>query len=76
MDVEVNQVLDTKGQCCPMPVLETRKKLDDVGDGEVLEILATDPGAESDIKALANRLNIEFLGIEEDGDVLKIYLRK
>lgn len=78
MNVEVDHVLDQKGECCPMPVLNTRQKLDEVGDGEVLEVVATDPGAEEDLKALSNQLDMEFLGIEEEdgGEVLKIYIRK
>jgi len=76
MDVEVDHVLDVKGEACPMPVIKTKQKLDDVGEGEVLKILSTDPGAEPDIKSLANRVDLDFLGIEEDGDVLSIYVRK
>lgn len=76
MEVEVDQTLDVKGESCPMPVLQTKKEIDNIGDGEVLEVLATDPGAESDVQSWADRTGNEFLGLEKEGDVLRLYIRK
>ena len=39
-----DHTLDTKGLNCPLPILKARKALKDVGPGETLEILSTDPG--------------------------------
>ncbi|MBS1263324.1 MAG: putative sulfur carrier protein [Methanonatronarchaeales archaeon] len=76
MDVEPDETLDTRGQSCPMPVLETREMVDRLGEGEVLEVLATDPGAENDLRSFARRTVLEFLGIEEEGDFFRIYLKR
>ena len=43
--MEINETLDTRGMLCPMPVLETAKKVKAMNNGEVLEILADDEGA-------------------------------
>ena len=46
-----DQVLDTKGLNCPLPILKTKKALKDVPAGGTLEILATDPGSVADFQA-------------------------
>jgi TusA-related sulfurtransferase len=43
------ETLDVRGQNCPMPVVKTKQAVDDLDSGEVLEVLATDPGSESDL---------------------------
>lgn len=41
----VNQTLDAKGLSCPMPIVRTKKAMDTMGSGQVLEVQATDRGA-------------------------------
>ena len=43
-----NKVLDAKGLACPMPILKTKKAMDTIASGEVLEVLVTDKGALND----------------------------
>ncbi len=50
-DTKASGQLDTRGLRCPLPVLKARKALKDIAAGAVLEILATDPGTEEDLKA-------------------------
>lgn len=76
MNFNPTYTLDDRGKRCPIPVLDTKKKMDTLTKGDVLEVLATDPGAEPDLMAWAKRTGNEYLGILKDGDVLKIYLRK
>lgn len=77
MEVDVDHTLDARGLNCPMPVIKTKQEIDEVEVGGVLEILATDPGAESDIESWASQTGNEFIGIEEqDDDVLALYVRK
>lgn len=44
-------ILDTTGLRCPLPILKARKALSELAPGAVLEVLATDPGAEDDFVA-------------------------
>lgn len=46
--MNANKVLDAKGLACPMPIVKTKKAMNDMESGEVLEIHATDKGAKSD----------------------------
>jgi len=76
-EATADRTLDATGLACPMPVVQTKSELEEMTDGEVLEILATDPGAEEDIPALASRTNNEFLGVEDRaGDKLALYLKR
>jgi tRNA 2-thiouridine synthesizing protein A len=75
-DLKADVVLDTKGMNCPMPVLKTKKAIDALQSGQVLELLSTDAGAKSDIPALLKRLGHELVEIKEEGGVIKFYIRK
>lgn len=47
--------LDVRGLSCPLPVLRAKKKLADMKSGEILEIVATDPGTTADFAAFTNQ---------------------
>lgn len=72
----VTQVLDCKGMQCPMPVIKTAQAIKGIEAGQVLELLATDPGVEPDMKAWTSRTGNELLGIERNGDVFHVLIRK
>jgi tRNA 2-thiouridine synthesizing protein A len=70
------QVLDCTGLSCPLPVIKTAQAIKGIEVGQVLELLATDPGVEPDMKAWTTRTGHELLGIERDGDVFHVYVRR
>ena len=73
----VSETLDVKGESCPMPVVKTKGAIDDLTEGEVLEVLATDSGSMSDIAGWAETTDgVELLEQVEDDDVFKHYTRK
>jgi tRNA 2-thiouridine synthesizing protein A len=72
----VTQVLDCKGLQCPLPVIKTAQAIKGIETGEVLELLATDPGVEPDMKAWTSRTGNELLGIEREGDVFHVLIRR
>jgi tRNA 2-thiouridine synthesizing protein A len=77
VDTDITETLDVKGASCPMPVVKTKNATDGLAEGEVLEVLATDPGSISDIEGWANGTGgVELLDQLEDGDVYKHYVRK
>ncbi|MED3980228.1 sulfurtransferase TusA family protein [Priestia megaterium] len=73
--MESNKVLDAKGLACPMPIVKTRKAMNELEAGQVLEIHATDKGAKNDLAAWAKSGGHELLQTEE-GDVLKFWIKK
>ncbi len=58
-----------------MPVLKTKKAIGNMQSGQILEILATDPGTKNDMPAFATRAGHEYLGEEEDEGFTKFYLK-
>jgi len=54
-DLKTNQLLDCSGLLCPMPVVRTSKAIKTIEIGQVLEMVATDPGAPLDMEAWARQ---------------------
>lgn len=75
-EVKADEVLDTKGMNCPMPVLKTKKAIDAIDSGKILQVISTDPGSKSDIPALLKRLGHELVNTEEASGEISFYIRK
>ncbi len=75
-DFAVDKVADFKGLACPMPVVKMSKEIKTVNVGQVIEVLSTDPGSLSDIPAWAKSSGNEFLGSEQDGSVIRLYVKR
>ncbi|AMM96071.1 MULTISPECIES: sulfurtransferase TusA family protein [Bacillus] len=71
-----DQMLDVTGLACPMPIIRTKKKMNDLTEGQVLEIHATDKGAKADLAAWAKSSGHELITQTEEGHVLKFWVRK
>lgn len=68
--------LDAKGLACPMPIVKTKKSMNDLDEGMVLEVQATDKGSKADLAAWANTVGHQYLGTVEEGEILYHYIRK
>ena len=69
-------VLDTQGMRCPLPVLKARRAMKTVPAGDVLTVLATDPGAVKDFAAFCEATGYELLGSSEEGGVYTFRIRR
>lgn len=74
--LKTDLLLDAKGLACPMPIVKTKKAMNELQAGQVLEVQATDKGSKADLEAWAKSAGHQYLGTIEQGDVLKHYLRK
>ena len=68
-------VLDTKGLNCPLPILHTRKKLQSVPIGEVLEVLSTDPASVADFQSFCRQTGNELVEHTSDEGVYVFKIR-
>lgn len=68
--------LDAKGLACPMPIVKTKKAIQGLEDGQVLEVIATDKGSKADLAAWSQAVGHQYIGTTEEGDVLYHYIRK
>ncbi|SCN05220.1 Uncharacterized protein BCRIVMBC126_00790 [Bacillus wiedmannii] len=74
--MDVKQVLDATGLACPMPIVRTKKAMDTLQTGEVLEVHVTDKGSVKDIPAWANKGGHDIVKHVEEADMLKFWIKK
>ena len=70
------QTIDVKGKACPIPVVKTAKAMKELRVGDVLEVLATDPGVEPDMHAWTKQTGNQLVSIEQNDGVFRVLLRK
>lgn len=66
-------VLDTKGLLCPAPVIKTSQAIKQIQVGQILEVMATDPGSKPDLTAWARMTGHELLDVMEEDGTPKVY---
>lgn len=71
-----DQVVDCRGMNCPLPVVKTAQAMKELAGGQLLELLATDPGVEPDMQAWSRRTGNELVKIEKVADVFHVLVRK
>jgi len=76
MALAVAQTLDLKGLSCPLPILRTAKAMKQMELGELVEILATDPGSVPDFNAWSKATGHALLEQTEEGGVYRFLIRK
>jgi tRNA 2-thiouridine synthesizing protein A len=75
-DLQPARTLDCIGLLCPEPLFRTRQNIDQLAEGEILEVLADDPAAEEDLKRFAKRTGNEIVQVEQAEDHVRILIRK
>jgi tRNA 2-thiouridine synthesizing protein A len=68
--------LDARGLNCPLPILRCKKALNEMSPGQVLKILATDPGAVKDFQAFSKQTGNHLLLSEEHDREYLFYMKK
>ncbi len=59
--MQSHKEIDTRGLNCPLPILKAKKALTDMHSGEVLKVVATDPGSVRDFQAFARQTGNELV---------------
>lgn len=77
MTMEIHKELDARGLNCPLPILKTKKALAEMTSGQLLRVLATDPGSVRDFQAFSKQTGNELVSqAEEQKDFIFIMKRK
>lgn len=71
-----DQVLDAKGMNCPLPILKTKKALQTMQPGALLEVLATDAGSVADFESFCRQTGNQLVSSTKEGDVYKFILKR
>jgi tRNA 2-thiouridine synthesizing protein A len=75
MDV-ITATVDARGQSCPGPLVSLHRALRDAARGDLLELLATDPGSESDVPSWAELSGNRLVEASETDGVYRYVIRK
>jgi tRNA 2-thiouridine synthesizing protein A len=75
-DITCKLELDCSGLNCPLPILKTKKAIDSLQSGEVLKMIATDPGSVNDMASWAKRTGNELVSHTESGNAHTFLIRK
>ncbi|MDH4269351.1 MAG: sulfurtransferase TusA family protein [Dehalococcoidia bacterium] len=68
--------VDCTGETCPVPLVETRKALRKAKEGDIVEVIGTHPASKKEIPLAVKALGLELIGVQEEGGVWKIKIRK
>lgn len=68
--------IDTRGLNCPLPILRAKKALNDMQGGQVLKVVATDPGAVKDFEAFCRSTGQQLVDWKEDAGVFTFNIKK
>ena len=75
--MDVSKELDTRGLNCPLPILRAKKALAEMQPGQVLHVLATDPGSSKDFAAFARQTGNELVSQADLPDnAFEFFLRR
>ena len=74
--MQANKEIDTRGLNCPLPILKAKKALAEMASGEVLKVVATDPGSMRDFQAFARQTGNELLDQQTNDDEFIHFLRR
>ena len=71
-----DQILDTKGLNCPLPILKAKKSISQMEIGQTLEVLSTDPGSVKDFEALCRQTGHKLLESKREDGIYVFLLEK
>ena len=74
--MQIDRELDVQGLKCPLPILRTKKALAEMESGQILHVLATDPGAVKDFAAFSRQTGNDLLEQKEEGQVFEFFLKR
>ncbi len=69
-------LLDAKGLNCPLPILRAKKAISDLTSGQVLKIIATDPGSVKDFEAFCKQTGNTLVSSAEAGGAFEFMIKK
>jgi tRNA 2-thiouridine synthesizing protein A len=68
--------VDARGLNCPLPILKAKKALAELGSGQVLKVVSTDPGSVRDFQAFARQTGNEMIGQSEADRTWTFFLKR
>ena len=73
---DFKQELDARGLNCPLPILRTKKAMNGLASGEILKVIATDPGSVKDMEAFCKQTGNEMVSTSQEGSDYTFMIQK
>lgn len=73
---DYNKSLDACGLCCPGPLIQVKANIDELNDGQILKVTASDPGFYEDIKSWCDKTNNELVNLRKDKGMVYAFIKK
>ncbi|HVK95313.1 MAG TPA: sulfurtransferase TusA family protein [Noviherbaspirillum sp.] len=74
--MDFHKELDARGLNCPLPILKAKKALAEMASGEILRVLATDPGSVRDFQAFARQTGNDLVGHSENNQEFVFLMKR
>jgi tRNA 2-thiouridine synthesizing protein A len=74
--VKFDKELDARGLACPLPIVKTRKALNDLTSGQILRVTATDAGSVADMAAFAEQTGNQLVASSQEGGAYVFFLKR
>ncbi|PRH16946.1 MULTISPECIES: sulfurtransferase TusA family protein [Burkholderia cepacia complex] len=74
--MQIHKEVDARGLNCPLPILRAKKALADMESGQILKVLATDPGSQRDFAAFAKQTGNEIVESTTQGKTFVFLMRR
>ena len=74
--MKADYFVDAKGLACPMPLIKTRETMNELANGQILEVHTTDKGSVKNLSAWAKARGHKMLKHEQDQDIYKFWIQK
>ena len=74
-NIQADEVLDTFGLLCPIPIVKTAQRVKTLPAGCILEVISTDAGIEVDLSNWCKSHGHDYLGCQQEGKIFRAYLR-
>jgi tRNA 2-thiouridine synthesizing protein A len=74
--MNIKKVVDAKGLACPMPIVRTKKAMDELLSGDILEVQATDKGSKADLSAWTKSTGHQLIETKEENGLFIFLIQK
>lgn len=74
--MEFHKELDARGLNCPLPILKAKKALAEMSSGEILRVMATDPGSVRDFQAFARQTGNDLVSHSESNKEFTFFMKR
>ncbi|MCB2305113.1 CoA-disulfide reductase [Clostridium estertheticum] len=71
-----DKLLDACGLCCPGPLIQVKASIDELNDGQILKVTASDPGFYEDIRSWCTKTNNELLDLRKEKGMVFAFIKK